>query len=64
MRSTDQGAVGWHKSTYSADDSDCVEQGVTPTGSVAVRDTKMRKAGPVLQFGAEQWAAFVNHASV
>lgn len=60
MLSTDQGALGWHKSSYSSPDSECVEQGVTPTGSVAVRDTKKRQQGPVLQFSTNQWKTFVS----
>jgi len=63
MRSTDQGATDWHKSSYSDAERDCIEQGVTPTGSVAVRDTKMRKTGPVLQFSKDQWAQFVASVS-
>jgi hypothetical protein len=59
LKLLDQGASGWHKSSASADQSECVEVGEFPTGDVAVRDTKADKSGPVLGFTASAWSAFV-----
>jgi hypothetical protein len=58
----EQGATGWHKSTYSGEGTTCVEQGNCPDGRVGVRDTKMSGTGPVLRFGADQWSAFLGFA--
>ncbi|MEU9114644.1 DUF397 domain-containing protein [Streptomyces sp. NPDC048483] len=60
----DQGANGWHKSSYSADDSDCIEIGTFSTAhpetpAIAVRDTKHHRTGPLLAFTAASWAAFL-----
>ncbi|MBC3841903.1 DUF397 domain-containing protein [Streptacidiphilus sp. 4-A2] len=55
----DQGAYGWHKSSASGNQNECVEVGSFPAGGVAVRDTKAIGAGDVLGFTAEAWAAFV-----
>ena len=55
----DQGASGWHKSSFSADQNECVEVGALPSGDVAVRDTKALGAGDVLGFTAEAWTSFV-----
>jgi hypothetical protein len=57
----DQGALGWHKASYSADQNECVEVGSVPAGTdvVAVRDTKAKGSGPVLAFSREAWSAFV-----
>jgi hypothetical protein len=55
----DQGASGWHKSSASTDQAECVEVGAFPAGDVAVRDTKAAGIGPVLGFTAEAWAAFI-----
>ncbi|MET8980355.1 DUF397 domain-containing protein [Streptomyces sp. NPDC004539] len=48
----------FRKSSYSAQNNDCVELAHTSTGGHAVRDTK-HPAGPVQFHGAEAWAAFV-----
>ncbi|GAB2698361.1 DUF397 domain-containing protein [Kitasatospora kifunensis] len=59
----DQGAFNWHKSSRSAGQNECVEVGLCPAGadlSVAVRDTKDQKAGPVLAFSPRTWTTFVN----
>jgi len=49
--------VRWHKSSHSSANGQCVE--VAPVaGAVAVRDSKNR-AGPVLIFSRQAWAAFV-----
>jgi hypothetical protein len=56
----DQGATGWHKSSYSAQNGNCVEQGVSASGELAkVRDTKDSGIGPVLDFHPTAWAKFV-----
>lgn len=59
MNMIDQGATQWHKSSFSHQDGQCVEQGVYLTGEVAVRDTKAKGAGPVLAFDAQSWNSFV-----
>lgn len=50
---------GWHKSSYSAGQDNCVEEGRSGTGSVGVRDTKDNGVGPVLEFAPDAWAAFL-----
>ncbi|MCX4751604.1 DUF397 domain-containing protein [Kitasatospora sp. NBC_01287] len=57
-----QGAVGWHKSSYSNDpNNNCVEQGVSDNGeAVAVRDTKENGLGGVLRLRPAAWGAFVD----
>ncbi len=47
----------WHKSTYSAGDTNCVEvaEGVT----TAMRDTQNRELGH-LTFAASEWTALVD----
>ena len=37
----------------------CVEIAALPDGGAAIRDSKDAE-GPVLRFGAEEWAAFLN----
>ena len=49
--------VRWIKSSYSADNGNCVEVAVVPD-TVKVRDSK-NADGPVLAFPAERWAAFL-----
>ncbi|MGI5353286.1 DUF397 domain-containing protein [Streptomyces sp. CA-250714] len=49
--------LAWRKSSYSNGQSACVELAPTAEG-VAARDSKCTD-GPVLTFGAQQWAAFV-----
>ena len=48
----------WIKSSLSFANGDCVEVASLPDGGVAVRDSK-DTAGPVLQFTASEWTAFV-----
>jgi hypothetical protein len=55
-----QGAQGWHKSSYSTAQEACIEQGVLPTGKVAIRDTKLDGAGPVLAINPTQWQALLD----
>lgn len=47
----------WHKSTYSANGSNCVEAREY-TGGADVRDTQNREAGH-LSFGAVEWSALL-----
>lgn len=47
----------WIKSSYSADNGNCVEVAVTDT-VIGVRDSK-NVDGPVLSFPADRWAAFL-----
>ncbi|WP_329498197.1 DUF397 domain-containing protein [Kitasatospora herbaricolor] len=51
-------ALGWYKSSYSAQANDCVETGRIVTGGMAVRDSKDPE-GPALLFPAKAWSAFV-----
>jgi Domain of unknown function (DUF397) len=53
----DHARVEWRKSTLSTTNG-CVEVAVVGD-RVAVRDSKQRGRGPVLEFTAEEWAAFV-----
>jgi Domain of unknown function (DUF397) len=49
----------WVKSSYSSGQGDnCVEVATLPEGGLAVRDSKDIK-GPVLDFTATEWRAFV-----
>lgn len=47
----------WRKSSYSGEETNCVEVGSAP-GLVGVRDTKDRD-GAVLRFSRAQWSVFV-----
>ncbi|MBO0655484.1 DUF397 domain-containing protein [Streptomyces triculaminicus] len=50
--------VVWHKSSYSASNSNCVEMGVFGA-SVAVRDSK-DPHGPSLNISARAWSEFIS----
>jgi uncharacterized protein DUF397 len=52
--------MNWIKSSYSADQGECVEVAALPDGGRAVRDSK-DPDGPVLRFTAGQWRAFLAH---
>ena len=54
----DQAGVVWRKSTLSTTNG-CVEVAVVGD-RVAVRDSKQRGRGPVLEFTAVEWEAFVD----
>jgi len=49
----------WRKSPYSGGGQDCVEIASLPGAGIAVRQSK-DPDGPVLEFTAPEWAAFVN----
>ncbi len=48
----------WRKSSYSANQGDCVEVAALPDGGRAVRDSK-DKAGPILTFTSAAWREFL-----
>ncbi|WP_337466350.1 DUF397 domain-containing protein [Saccharopolyspora spinosa] len=49
--------TNWRKSSYSGEESDCVEVGISPD-LVGVRDTKDRDGG-TLVFGQPTWGRFL-----
>ncbi|MFR9727647.1 DUF397 domain-containing protein [Saccharopolyspora sp. MS10] len=49
---------GWRTSTYSSQETNCVEVGALPGGGAAVRDSKDRAAGH-LTATATQWSRFL-----
>jgi len=52
--------LNWRKATYSTTNGGgCVEVATNLPGVVAVRDSK-DPAGPVLEFTAEEWLAFIS----
>ncbi|MFE6361609.1 DUF397 domain-containing protein [Streptomyces sp. NPDC057806] len=60
----DASELAWFKSSYSGgtDGESCVEVATTP-GTIHVRDSKCREAGPRLALAPEAWADFVAYAS-
>ncbi|MEV4055710.1 DUF397 domain-containing protein [Amycolatopsis sp. NPDC049688] len=54
-------ANAWRKSSYSTNDSNCVEVAASPT-TVGVRDTKDREGGH-LTIPAPAWTAFLSSAA-
>jgi hypothetical protein len=50
--------TNWRKATYSHANSSCVEIGAARQ-AVGVRDTTQAGRGPVLQFPATVWRAFI-----
>jgi len=52
----------WYKSSFSANDTGCVEVCPTDDGGMKVRDSKVRN-GAVLTFTREEWTAFIKGAT-
>ncbi|MEO3776785.1 DUF397 domain-containing protein [Micromonospora sp. B11E3] len=55
-------APRWRKSTWSANEGNCVEVAGNVPGVVLVRDSKDR-SGPVLTFRPDAWRRFVGLAT-
>jgi Domain of unknown function (DUF397) len=53
----DQASIQWRKSTLSTTNG-CVEVAVAGD-RIAVRDSKQQGCGPVLEFTATEWTAFL-----
>lgn len=51
--------TNWRKSSWSSGGDNCVEVAFAPDGSVGVRDSKNEGGGPVLDFTAAEWRAFI-----
>lgn len=51
--------LDWWKSSFSNGASACVETALHPDGGVAVRDSKLGAASPVLRFDLGEWRAFI-----
>jgi hypothetical protein len=57
-------AAGWHKSSYSQGENNCVEVTTELPGWVGVRDSKRGTASPVLAFAHSEWRATLAAAQV
>jgi hypothetical protein len=56
--------TGWHKALASGSGENCVEQAANiETGGAGVRDTKQKSSGPVIDFSATAWTAFIDGVS-
>ncbi|MFE3986027.1 DUF397 domain-containing protein [Nocardia tengchongensis] len=56
---TDLSGARWFKSSYSSSSGgDCVEAAHLSGGAVAVRDSKLGEASPVLAFAPGDWDVF------
>ncbi|MEU8512131.1 DUF397 domain-containing protein [Kitasatospora sp. NPDC048722] len=53
----------WRKSSYSAQQGQCIEVAIGGRGGVPVRDSKDPQ-GPVLVFPAPAWASFLSGLQV
>lgn len=51
---------GRRKSNHSVPDSNCVEVGRSPRGTIGVRDTKQDGLGPTLDFTVSEWRTFLS----
>lgn len=58
----DTGVLRWTKASASYANGDCVEVASLPEGRIGIRDSKDPR-GPVLQFSASEWRAFLNGAA-
>ncbi|MEC3957706.1 DUF397 domain-containing protein [Nocardia sp. CDC153] len=54
----DLSGAHWFKSSYSSSGGDCVEAAHLGGGQVAVRDSTLGDAGPVVVFEASAWDSF------
>ncbi|MEU5992945.1 DUF397 domain-containing protein [Spirillospora sp. NPDC047418] len=50
----------WRVSSYSEAGGNYVEAGRSASGTISVRDTKARGAGPVLEFSRLEWSALLD----
>jgi len=53
-----QGYSQWRKSSYSGEQTNCVEFRTTPNGEVEVRNSNRIEAGS-LKFTPSEWRAFI-----
>ncbi len=53
--------TNWRKASYSAGNAECVEVGADRR-TVGVQDTTQHGRGPVLEFPAAAWRAFIGTA--
>ena len=58
MPRNDLSRAGWHKSSYSSQDGNCVEVAINLLGTVAVRDSRDRQ-GPALAVSCNDWQVLV-----
>ncbi|GAA2137531.1 DUF397 domain-containing protein [Actinomadura napierensis] len=49
----------WRKSSYSEANGNCLEISPSASGTIGVRDSKQHGAGPILDFTAREWTAFL-----
>jgi len=57
----DLSGLAFRKSSYSANNGNCVEVAILQDGGHAVRDSK-DQTGPILVFTKAEWAAFLSGA--
>lgn len=57
LYSIDPGTLDWRKSSFTANNGQCVELSALPDGGVAMRDSK-NPTGPHLCYTSGEWDAF------